>query len=224
MDSRAHQQQPANAGPLEDDLSIHAQPHTRSSATANTATATQSQSQSQVQSPSPSPSPSPYHHYHQDQDQHQDLEYYPFQFETDTVSASSDIPRPLASTTSQQQPHGQPQHQNGQARHHHSPSHTSDVVSPPHPVTSNAPSTASTPRSSLNHIIKRKPLSATASPFAARFSQGSASGAPPSIIDLPRPEHRFSRSGSVDSPTYYHYDFEYPAASPQDFPLPPSSR
>lgn len=56
--------------------------------------------------------------------------------------------------------------------------------------------------------IRRKPLSSTASasPIAARYSSGEyltiAKG-------LPRPEQRFSRSFSVDSPTVY--DFPHPA-------------
>lgn len=116
------------------------------------------------------------------------------QFETDTVSASSDVPRPLSAATTN---HRLPHHQQLVR------SNTTDVVSHRQPVTSTSPSSATTPRSSLNQI-KRKPLSSAASPFAARFSQGSASTAP-SHIDLPKPDHRFSRSGSIDSPTFYEY-------------------
>ena len=55
--------------------------------------------------------------------------------------------------------------------------------------------------------IRRKPLSSAASSLAGRSSNGSA--VVPSYIDLPKPEQRFSRSGSVDSPTIY------------EFPVPP---
>lgn len=57
--------------------------------------------------------------------------------------------------------------------------------------------------------IRRKPLSSTASPIATRYSSGEyltiAKG-------LPRPEQRFSRSFSLDSPTVY--DFPHPPAAP----------
>ncbi|KAL7627986.1 hypothetical protein AAE478_002182 [Parahypoxylon ruwenzoriense] len=50
--------------------------------------------------------------------------------------------------------------------------------------------------------IRRKPLSSTASPIATRYSSGEylalAKG-------LPRPEQRFSRSFSLDSPTVYEF-------------------
>ena len=130
------------------------------------------------------------------------------QFETDTVSASSDVPLP-PSTNHQQYPYHD--HQQQPLPHHKQQSdlvrsHSADVVSTSKPVTSTTtsnPSSVVTPRSSLNHI-KRKPLSSTASPVAARISQGSTSTAP-SHIDLPKPDHRFSRSGSIDSPTLYEY-------------------
>ncbi|KAI1776661.1 hypothetical protein F4818DRAFT_355823 [Hypoxylon cercidicola] len=57
--------------------------------------------------------------------------------------------------------------------------------------------------------IRRKPLSSTASPIATRYSSGEyltiAKG-------LPRPEQRFSRSFSLDSPTVY--DFPHPPTRP----------
>ncbi|KAK3335490.1 hypothetical protein B0T19DRAFT_447126 [Cercophora scortea] len=49
--------------------------------------------------------------------------------------------------------------------------------------------------------IKRKPLSATASPLATRYSTRDYL----EIARLPRPEHRFSRSFSLDSPTLYDF-------------------
>ncbi|KAL2161532.1 hypothetical protein VTH06DRAFT_8094 [Thermothelomyces fergusii] len=60
---------------------------------------------------------------------------------------------------------------------------------------------------SLAHLsgpIKRKPLSSTASPFAVRFSKGPAAYAD-ALADLPKPEQRFARSCSVDSPTLYEF-------------------
>ncbi|KAK9425117.1 hypothetical protein SUNI508_03257 [Seiridium unicorne] len=58
-----------------------------------------------------------------------------------------------------------------------------------------------------SHLIRRKPLSSSASPIAIRYSSGEyltiAQG-------LPRPEQRYSRSFSVDSPTVYEFQ---PAAT-----------
>jgi hypothetical protein len=56
--------------------------------------------------------------------------------------------------------------------------------------------------------VKRKPLSSTASPAAVRFSKGSAAYADLLSEDLPRPEQRFARSFSVDSPTLYEFPGE----------------
>lgn len=63
---------------------------------------------------------------------------------------------------------------------------------------------------SLAHLsgpIKRKPLSSTASPAAIRFSKGAAVYAD-ILADLPRPEQRFARSCSLDSPTLYEFPGE----------------
>ncbi|KAK4145539.1 uncharacterized protein C8A04DRAFT_35796 [Dichotomopilus funicola] len=63
---------------------------------------------------------------------------------------------------------------------------------------------------SLAHLsgpIKRKPLSSTASPAAVRFSKGAAVYAD-ILADLPRPEQRFARSCSLDSPTLYEFPGE----------------
>ena len=60
---------------------------------------------------------------------------------------------------------------------------------------------------SLAHLsgpIKRKPLSSTASPAAVRFSKGAAAYAD-ILADLPRPDQRFARSCSLDSPTLYEF-------------------
>lgn len=60
---------------------------------------------------------------------------------------------------------------------------------------------------SLAHLsgpIKRKPLSSTASPAAVRFSKGAAAYTE-IFADLPRPDQRFARSCSLDSPTLYEF-------------------
>jgi hypothetical protein len=76
-------------------------------------------------------------------------------------------------------------------------------VLPKHPL----PSPRNGRSQSLAHLsgpIKRKPLSSTASPAAVRFSKGAAAYAD-IIADLPRPEQRFARSCSLDSPTLYEF-------------------
>lgn len=71
-------------------------------------------------------------------------------------------------------------------------------------------SVTSPPRAS--HVIKRKPLSSTASHLAIRFSAASSQASPfVSPKELPKPETRFSRAESLDSPTFY----EYPSADSQ---------
>ncbi|KAK4152459.1 hypothetical protein C8A00DRAFT_34875 [Chaetomidium leptoderma] len=56
----------------------------------------------------------------------------------------------------------------------------------------------------LSGPIKRKPLSSTASATAVRFSKGAVAYAD-TLADLPRPEQRFARSCSLDSPTLYEF-------------------
>ncbi|KAK3300895.1 uncharacterized protein B0H64DRAFT_449466 [Chaetomium fimeti] len=76
-------------------------------------------------------------------------------------------------------------------------------VLPKHPL----PSPRSGRSFSLAHLsgpIKRKPLSSTASPAAVRFSKGAAAYAD-LLADLPRPDQRFARSCSLDSPTLYEF-------------------
>lgn len=58
--------------------------------------------------------------------------------------------------------------------------------------------------------IKRKPLSSTASPIATRYSTRDYLDA---VRRYPRPEQRFSRSCSLDSPTLYEFP-ERPALLP----------
>ncbi|KAI8684214.1 hypothetical protein NCS57_00087200 [Fusarium keratoplasticum] len=66
--------------------------------------------------------------------------------------------------------------------------------------------------------IKRKPLSSSASALALRFS---SSGSPlPSPLQLPKPDQRFARPDSVDSPTLYEFSpaarASPPAGQPSD--------
>ncbi|KAK3329677.1 hypothetical protein B0H66DRAFT_34375 [Apodospora peruviana] len=53
--------------------------------------------------------------------------------------------------------------------------------------------------------IKRKPLSSTASPLATRYSETSTREFLDIVQQFPRPEQRFSRSCSLDSPTLYEF-------------------
>ncbi|KAK3362219.1 hypothetical protein B0T25DRAFT_425 [Lasiosphaeria hispida] len=74
------------------------------------------------------------------------------------------------------------------------------------PPLPNLPATYSLPSPragrSKSLAIKRKPLSSTASPLATRYSTRDYLEA---ISQYPRPEQRFSRSCSLDSPTLYEF-------------------
>ncbi|KAI0543067.1 hypothetical protein GGR58DRAFT_496534 [Xylaria digitata] len=63
--------------------------------------------------------------------------------------------------------------------------------------------------------IRRKPLSSTASPIATRYSSGEHLASV--VKSLPRPEQRYDRSFSVDSPTVY----EFPHAQAEPMSRPP---
>ncbi|KAK1832851.1 hypothetical protein QBC39DRAFT_381140 [Podospora conica] len=103
--------------------------------------------------------------------------------------------------------------------------HTDDAFAfafPPLPsLASRLPSPRAVRSQSL--AIKRKPLSSTASPIATRYSTRSGreylDGLSP---DLPRPEQRFSRSCSLDSPTLYEFPHRRPSPPPVG-PLTPSA-
>ncbi|KAK7226488.1 hypothetical protein V2G26_014491 [Clonostachys chloroleuca] len=109
--------------------------------------------------------------------------------------------------------------------HHHQPNHSTTANSAhqpsphtidgqPRPTTSSSSAASSTSesfskapaRASVNRI-KRKPIPSTISTSArsAHRSQGSTASTILSYADLPKPDHRFSRSGSIDSPTIYEY-------------------
>ncbi|CAG9938312.1 unnamed protein product [Clonostachys rosea f. rosea IK726] len=109
--------------------------------------------------------------------------------------------------------------------HHHQPNHSTTANSAqqpsphtidgqPRPTTSSSSAASSTSESFSNaparasvNRIKRKPIPSTISTSArsAHRSQGSTASTILSYADLPKPDHRFSRSGSIDSPTIYEY-------------------
>lgn len=62
--------------------------------------------------------------------------------------------------------------------------------------------------------IRRKPLSSTASPIATRYSSGEYLASV--VKNLPRPEQRYDRSFSVDSPIVY--EFPLPQVAPMSRP------
>lgn len=66
----------------------------------------------------------------------------------------------------------------------------------------NAATTVARAARSQSLAIKRKPLSSTASPIATRYSTRDYLDA---FRQLPRPEQRFSRSCSLDSPILYEF-------------------
>ncbi|VUC36079.1 unnamed protein product [Clonostachys rosea] len=108
--------------------------------------------------------------------------------------------------------HHQPNHSTTANSAHQSSPHTVDGQ--PRPTTSSSSATSSTSESFSNaparasvNRIKRKPIPSTISVSArsAHRSQGSTASTILSYADLPKPDHRFSRSGSIDSPTIYEY-------------------
>ena len=66
--------------------------------------------------------------------------------------------------------------------------------------------------------IRRKPLSSTASPIVSRYSSGEYLAVAKA---LQRPEQRYSRSFSVDSPTVYEFPLAIRQRSPVLIELPP---
>ncbi|KAI1294518.1 hypothetical protein F5Y03DRAFT_312940 [Xylaria venustula] len=103
---------------------------------------------------------------------------------------------------------------------HHSSDQPPPLNTPPAPSVSGSRNTKGLV---LNHgrvsgppaqPIRRKPLSSTASPIATRYS--SAEHLANVVKSLPRPEQRYDRSFSVDSPTVY----EFPQAQVEPMPRP----
>ena len=78
----------------------------------------------------------------------------------------------------------------------------SSLPSPRNGRSQSLAATKTNPAAFSNRPIKRKPLSATASPLATQYSSGEHLMI---SSDLPKPETRFSRSFSVDSPTLYEF-------------------
>ncbi|AEO53933.1 hypothetical protein MYCTH_44689 [Thermothelomyces thermophilus ATCC 42464] len=117
--------------------------------------------------------------------------------DSDTTTASSEVPS--ARLPPRPVPHPLPLETHNQTDASFEPV----AVPSKHPL----PSPRSARSLSLAHLsgpVKRKPLSSTASPFAVRFSKGAAAYAD-ILADLPRPEQRFARSCSLDSPTLYEF-------------------
>ncbi|RWA14588.1 hypothetical protein EKO27_g505 [Xylaria grammica] len=91
---------------------------------------------------------------------------------------------------------------------------------PPAPSVSNSRNTKGLVLNGRNsgpptQIIRRKPLSSTASPIATRYSSGEHLASV--VKGLPRPEQRYDRSFSVDSPTVY--EFPQAQVEPMSRPL-----
>ena len=82
------------------------------------------------------------------------------------------------------------------------PSPTANDDSQPTPRSTRSQSLA-TLSSVASQPIKRKPLSSTASPLVARYSQRDHQLE--ILAGLPKPDTRFSRSYSIDSPTLYEF-------------------
>ena len=139
--------------------------------------------------------------------------------ETDTVSASLPPASHVASASHAASVSASPQQADAhhqQPHHHHHQHHISQdahhrSMSTKHPLlrsqTIDVLTNSDVPSNTASSPIKRKPLSATASPSAVRYSNTSSSSttSPPTFIDLPQPDQRFSRSYSIDSPTLYEY-------------------
>ncbi|KAM0427559.1 hypothetical protein ACHAPT_007519 [Fusarium lateritium] len=138
-----------------------------------------------------------------------------------SASASTDpddISRPSSSTSDhplRRLPEASPR--NAAA---HSRSQTVDCL-PNSSASDPAASASASVTSPTGPPIKRKPLSSSASALALRFS---SSGSPiPSPLQLPKPDQRFARPDSVDSPTLYEFSpaarASPPAGQPSDTSL-----
>ncbi|KAK4085350.1 uncharacterized protein Triagg1_340 [Trichoderma aggressivum f. europaeum] len=100
----------------------------------------------------------------------------------------------------------------------HSRSQTLDYVDTSAPTVI-SPVVASSLPFRFSGPIKRKPVSNTAA-LSSLVTQYLTQGSPrvnTTTIDLPKPDHRFARSPSVDSPTFYEYpaSVKAPAQAPQ---------
>ncbi|KAL6694881.1 hypothetical protein J3F84DRAFT_395236 [Trichoderma pleuroticola] len=100
----------------------------------------------------------------------------------------------------------------------HSRSQTLDYVDTSAPTVI-SPVVASSLPFRFSGPIKRKPVSSTTA-SSSLVTQYLAQGSPrvhTTTIDLPKPDHRFARSPSVDSPTFYEYpaSVKAPVQAPQ---------
>ncbi|KAK4070438.1 hypothetical protein Trihar35433_4905 [Trichoderma harzianum] len=100
----------------------------------------------------------------------------------------------------------------------HSRSQTLDYVDTSAPTVI-SPVVASSLPFRFSGPIKRKPVSSTAA-SSSLVTQYLAQGSPrvnTTTIELPKPDHRFARSPSVDSPTFYEYpaSVKAPVQAPQ---------
>ncbi|KAI8950969.1 hypothetical protein F4801DRAFT_311564 [Xylaria longipes] len=105
-----------------------------------------------------------------------------------------------------------------------------DPHTPATPVSTSSSSSSSSSRNTKGLVlnsrnsgpaaqpIRRKPLSSTASSIATRYSSGEHLASV--VKTLPRPEQRYDRSFSVDSPTVY----EFPHVQVQPVSRPPPAR
>ncbi|KAH0526497.1 hypothetical protein TsFJ059_009806 [Trichoderma semiorbis] len=103
----------------------------------------------------------------------------------------------------------------------HSRSQTLDYVDTSAPTVI-SPVVASSLPFRFSGPIKRKPVSNTAA-SSSLVTQYLAQGSPrvnTTTIELPKPDHRFARSPSVDSPTFYEYpaSVKAPVQAPQQEP------
>ncbi|KND89512.1 hypothetical protein TOPH_05925 [Tolypocladium ophioglossoides CBS 100239] len=148
---------------------------------------------------------------------------------SDTASASSEVLRDVPSPHHQHRPSLSLRLSHSHHRRRRRKSSSSDtasqpaaqdslsnsLVDSPSPSPSNATSTpkstpapAPVPAALVRSPIRRKPLSSTASSLSLVASIRSSADSPAlstSYVELPKPDHRFARPLSVDSPTLYDF-------------------
>ncbi|UNI14962.1 hypothetical protein JDV02_001538 [Purpureocillium takamizusanense] len=165
-----------------------------------------------------------HHHHHHHHLSHSQDHHYPQHHHHHSQSQSQSSLESSASSSSSSFPRHRPHHVSS---HHQNPSTSSDALrnspahSPPSPAAtpSAAPVSVSEstsippgapPPSVVRVPIKRKPLSSTASIHSlvpsARSSNEFSFPLPPSYAaGLPKPDQRFARRQSIDSPTFYDF-------------------
>ena len=122
--------------------------------------------------------------------------------DSDTPYASSDLlPQDIAQPPPPDSPEPAEPSPRAQSLQQFQP-RISSLSSPRNARSQSLAAASTSPAAFTNRPIKRKPLSATASPLATQYSSGDYLMI---SSDLPKPETRFSRSFSVDSPTLYEF-------------------